>query len=68
MLLKLPHRQHPEGWHNWFAWYPVKVKLDLDGACAIVWLQNVERRWKKRSEGIDACGNWEYLLPKGWNA
>ncbi len=40
-------RQNPAEWHDWFAWYPVRVdeRLEGDRFCwTVVWLSTVRRR------------------------
>lgn len=45
-------RRRRMNWHNWFAWYPVKVDY-----CDCRWLETVQRRW------YDEYPGWDYRLP-----
>jgi hypothetical protein len=44
-------------WHQWFAWYPVVVKVE-DELDQWVWLERVERKWSIGKYGDQ--GRWKY--------
>lgn len=46
-------------WHNWFAWYPIRM---APHRCA--WLQTVERRGVLKSSFYEQWIQWEYR-PRG---
>lgn len=49
----------PYLWHFWFAWHPVKVKDTW------VWLETVERRVTRPSEGWPTGSrSWHWRRPK----
>ncbi len=47
-----------DGWHLWFAWYP--VVLDDDNT---VWLEWIERRLGGWVEGPFGFEQWHYRIP-----
>lgn len=38
------NRRDIDGWHGWFAWYPVTIKDNDLGTIETVWFENIERR------------------------
>lgn len=70
MFLNLPHRDRLEAWHSWFAWHPVRVRVDLEGREVMAWFETLERKWVVTNphNWLDDGGHWEYLLPKGWES
>jgi len=43
-------RQDKTKWHDWFAWYPVKVECDEEEYThKVLWLETVQRKITKRS-------------------
>ena len=61
---KKRENKHPERWHRWFAWYPVKVKFILytdDVEERMVWLETVMRKghWYQSMDGGHGY-NWKY--------
>jgi hypothetical protein len=47
-------------WHQWFAWYPVVVKVD-DELDHWVWFERLERKWSISKYG--GKGHWRYRHP-----
>jgi hypothetical protein len=47
--------QKLKNWHEWFAWYPVKV---ADNDCR--WLEKVQRKGTFCNYGIDSTWFWDY--------
>ena len=65
MLIKYPDyiqraqakRDKYKDWHDWFAWYPVRVDQNR-----IIWLEKVKRRICCTSEAIPRFYGWDYTL------
>ncbi|CAB4140860.1 hypothetical protein UFOVP395_195 [uncultured Caudovirales phage] len=38
------NRRDIDGWHRWFAWYPVTIKDTDLGTVETVWFEKIERR------------------------
>ena len=52
-------------WHNWFAWYPVRVPTrGRMSRQHKIWLKTVRRRGTLEWDGgLDTYWNWRYALP-----
>lgn len=52
-------------WHDWFAWYPVKVKLPngLKGNTYLFW-EKVARKMVLNYNGGACSGQWKYVYKK----
>lgn len=44
-------------WHDWFAWYPVRIDENR-----LVWLEIVKRRIRYTSEDHPRFYGWDYTL------
>lgn len=40
-------REYLENWHDWFAWYPIRMN-----AIQVVWLETVKRKFEYMNSGI----------------
>ena len=50
-----------EKWHEWFAWYPVTVKIYPDGqAKKVIWLEKVLRCGKFHLGMCSGYWTWKY--------
>ena len=45
-------------WHDWFAWYPVRIAVTL-GSSDCRWLETVERRGEHNWD-YDGGSYWDY--------
>lgn len=62
MIKLVPHAITPDlgGWHPWYAWYPVKIKM-VSGH-AWVWREMVYRRGQYMSFSYSTRWKWEYTF------
>ncbi len=47
------NRRDIDGWHRWFAWYPVTMKVTALGIVETVWMETIERRATRSSSLTD---------------
>ena len=52
-------RRSEDEWHQWFAWYPVRISGDNGGMAITVWFATVER---KVHYALCDFAYWEYRL------
>lgn len=60
ILLRKKDQDWKYKWHDWFAWYPVR----LDDTSNVVWFETVLRRRHSISMGEAMSGNyiyWDYV-------
>ena len=44
-------------WHDWFAWYPVRVP---NTGKTVVWLELVQRKGRLSHRWAEGCWIWKY--------
>lgn len=48
-------------WHDWFAWYPVRIDQNRK-----IWLETVQRRILYTSEDFPRFYGWEYTFKENY--
>jgi hypothetical protein len=48
-------------WHEWYAWFPVRVGVTKDGHGIYAWLETVMRKGTYHCWGYDCHWTYEYM-------